>query len=321
MILILSTPNDDDTNIVMEHLAILEEKYIRINDLDLFNGNTKMYYELSPVPSLFVENIFFGKINLSDIKCVWYRKFGFFDKFKQNFESEINIEMLDYLKSEYTTILDIFFEFLKDKKWLNHYSKVKKLNKISTLITSQKIGLSIPKTEITNNKDLLDLNESYITKSIKDGTVINVKEKIFFFLTKEINLQTMGHYKNFFPSLFQEKVNKEYELRIFHLNGKNYPMAIFSQRDTQTGVDYRHYNYSRPNRMISYSLPQEIDEKICHLMKKLELDTGSLDIIKGKDGKYYFLEVNPSGQFRMTSMPCNYNLHYEVACCLKKMNT
>ncbi|WP_051884779.1 grasp-with-spasm system ATP-grasp peptide maturase [Chryseobacterium luteum] len=321
MILILSTPNDDDTNLVMEHLHLLGEKCIRINDLDLFNGNTKMHYELSPEPRLFVENIFFGRIDLSDIQCVWYRKFGFFDKFKKKIRGETNIEMLEYLKLEYTTTLELFFDFLKDKKWLNNYLSVKKLNKISTLIASQKIGLTIPKTNITNTADSLDLNESYITKSIKDGTVIDVGEKTFFFLTKEVNPRTMIGYNHFFPSLFQEKIDKEYELRIFHLNGKNYPMAIFSQRDTQTGVDYRHYNYSKPNRMIPYSLPGELDEKICRLMKTLELDTGSLDIIKGKDGEYYFLEINPSGQFRMTSMPCNYNLHYEVAQCLKKMNT
>ncbi|REC46251.1 grasp-with-spasm system ATP-grasp peptide maturase [Chryseobacterium pennipullorum] len=321
MILILSTPNDDDTNLVMEHLAILGEKCIRINDLDLFNGNTKMHYELSPEPTLIVENSFFGKIDLADVNCVWYRKFGFFDKFKKNFRGETNVEMLEYLKLEYTTTLDLFFDFLKNKKWLNNQLNIKKLNKISTLIASQQVGLTIPKTNITNTADSLNRNESYITKSIKDGSVIDVGENTYFFLTKEVNPKTMAQYSHFFPSLFQEKVDKEYELRIFHLNGKNYPMAIFSQRDTQTGVDYRHYNYSKPNRMIPYTLPEEVDRKISLLMKNIGLDTGSLDIIKGKDGEYYFLEVNPSGQFRMTALPCNYNLHHEVAHCLQKMNT
>lgn len=321
MILILSTPNDDDTNLVMEHLAILGEKFIRINDLDLFNGKTRMHYEQSSENRLFVENIHFGKIDLSDIKCVWYRKFGFFDKFKQKLAGETNVEMLEYLKAEYTAALDVFFEFLKEKKWLNHYLSVKRLNKIGALVASQKIGLKTPETYITNGNSLLDFEKPYITKSIKDGTIINASDKTFFFMTKEVKAKTMDRYENFFPSLFQEKIDKEYELRVFHLNGKNYPMAIFSQRDSQTGVDYRHYNYSKPNRMISYTLPEGVDEKICRLMKNLGLDTGSLDIIKGKDGEYYFLEINPSGQFRMTSLPCNYNLHYEVAHSLKKMNT
>ena len=116
MILILSTPNDDDTNWVMEHLSLLGEKHIRINDLDLFTGKTKMYVELQPFPKLLVENIFFGKVDISEVKCVWFRKFGFFNKFKEIIKTEKtekNIELLNYLESEYMSTLDIFFEFLK----------------------------------------------------------------------------------------------------------------------------------------------------------------------------------------------------------------
>ncbi|MDR2206930.1 MAG: grasp-with-spasm system ATP-grasp peptide maturase [Flavobacteriaceae bacterium] len=320
MILILSTPNDDDTNLVMEHLSILHEKCIRINDLDLFTGKTKMHLELRPQPKWFVENIFLEKVDLSEVKCVWYRKFGFFEKYKEKLENEKNIRMLDYLKSEHTATLDVIFDFFKNKKWLNHYSNVKKISKIGNLIEAQNTGLKIPKTYITNSFDDLNQEQSYITKSIKDGAVVNIDEKIFPFYTSEVNTKAFTHYENFFPSLFQEKINKEYELRIFHLNGKNYSMAIFSQNDKQTQLDFRQYNYKNPNRFIPYTLPKDIDRKISVLMKNLGLNTGSLDMIKATDGEYYFLEINPSGQFRMTSLPCNYNLHYEVAQYLKSIN-
>jgi hypothetical protein len=57
-------------------------------------------------------------------------------------------------------------------------------------------------------------------------------------------------------------------------------------------------------------------------MESINLNTGSLDFIKSsKDSNYYFLEVNPSGQFGMTSNPCNYNLHEKIANYLKtKLN-
>lgn len=320
MILILSTPNDDDTNWVMEHLSRLGEKHIRINDLDLFTGKTKMYVELQPFPKLFVENIFFGKVDISDVNCVWYRKFGFFRKYREHIISETNIEMLDYLKSEYMSTLDIFFEFLKDKRWLNHYLNVNQMTKIGCLMMAQELGIKIPQTYITNNSNNLNYNQSYITKSIKDATVLDIEDKIFYFFTNEIREKKIRSYENFFPSLFQEKINKEYELRIFHLNGKNYSMAIFSQTDNQTSTDYRQYNYVNPNRLVPYTLPNDVDQKISSLMKKLGLNTGSLDMIKADDGEYYFLEINPSGQFRMTSFPCGYNLHIEVANCLKNMN-
>ena len=320
MILILSTPNDDDTNWVMEHLSFLGEKHIRINDLDLFTGKIRMYVELHPHPKLFVENNFFGKIDISEVKCVWFRKFGFFNKYKEIIKMEKNIELLNYLESEYMSTLDIFFEFLKDKKWLNHYLSLQSMTKIGVLIAAREIGIKIPKTYVSNNSANLIYDQLYITKSINDGSIVDIDNKAFFFFTNELVEENIRGYKNFFPSLFQEKICKEYELRVFHLNGKNYSMAIFSQNDDQTRTDYRQVNSEKPNRYVPYILPTCIDNKITVLMRKLGLNTGSLDMIKADDGEYYFLEVNPSGQFRMTSLPCNYNLHYEVAHSLKGMN-
>ncbi|WP_419868682.1 grasp-with-spasm system ATP-grasp peptide maturase [Chryseobacterium sp. CT-SW4] len=322
MILILSTPHDDDTNLVIEHLSNLKEKFIRINDLDIFTGKTKFDFKLLDTIELTVENPFFGKRDLSEVTCVWYRKFGFFEKYKHLLENVKNDEALRFLESEHRSTLEMFFHFLRGKKWLNNYFHVRDNSKISILNYAIRVGLDIPYTHITNYSSENSINpaHSYITKPIKDGSVVNAEDKIYFFLTKKIEYSEIIENTSFFPSLFQKNIQKEYELRVFHLNGKNYPMAIFSQNDEQTETDFRQYNYQKPNRMIPYQLPAEIDNKINKLMKAIKLETGSIDLIKGCDGKYYFLEVNPSGQFRMTSFPCNYNLHFEVAQYLQRLN-
>ena len=90
-------------------------------------------------------------------------------------------------------------------------------------------------------------------------------------------------------------------------------MAIFSQLDTQTEVDFRKYNFEKPNRTVPYELPEGLRSKIAILMSRLGLDTGSLDLIRAADGRYIFLEVHSIGQFRMVSRPCNYNLEKKVA--------
>lgn len=48
-------------------------------------------------------------------------------------------------------------------------------------------------------------------------------------------------------------------------------------------------------------------------MKKCELNTGSIDIIYGIDGKYYFLEVNHCGQFGAVTYRCNYYAEKYIA--------
>lgn len=97
------------------------------------------------------------------------------------------------------------------------------------------------------------------------------------------------------------------------MKGKFYSMAIFSQNDNQTSVDFRNYNYNKPNRKVPFQLPMEIEKKLDILMKKLDFNSGSIDMIVTVENEYVFLEVNPLGQFSMTSFPCNYNVEKIIA--------
>jgi glutathione synthase/RimK-type ligase-like ATP-grasp enzyme len=108
-------------------------------------------------------------------------------------------------------------------------------------------------------------------------------------------------------------VPKAYEIRTFYLDGTCYSMAIFSQADPQTRVDFRRYNLDHPNRTVPYRLPETIEARIRETMDALGLVTGSLDLIRRPDGGFVFLEVNPVGQFGMVSGPCHYQLERRIA--------
>lgn len=111
----------------------------------------------------------------------------------------------------------------------------------------------------------------------------------------------------------QENIPKKYELRVFYLKERIFAMAIFSQNDDKTKVDFRNYNWSKPNRFTPYSLPRKIEDKIKYFMKSMNLNCGSIDMIVDIEGRYIFLEVNPKGQFGMVSLPCSYHLDFEIA--------
>ena len=92
-------------------------------------------------------------------------------------------------------------------------------------------------------------------------------------------------------------------------------MAIFSQEIEQTKVDFRKYSKEIPNRYVPYDLPKTISMKLKRLMDNLKLNSGSIDLVYTKDEDYYFLEVNPVGQFAMVSEPCK--LLFRKNCCSK----
>ena len=207
---------------------------------------------------------------------------------------------------------------MHSKNSIGSYRKEVFQNKLTTLFIAQQIGLYIPPTIITTQKDtLIDFireNGYSITKSISNMFKI---EKSGFFQTigtqliTEHMIDTLD--ETFFPTLIQKKIEKVFELRIFYLKGKFYPMAIFSQNDEQTQLDYRNYNRTKPNRNIPFVLPDEIEVKLKLLMDKLELNTGSIDMMVTHEGEYVFLEVNPTGQFGWVSENCNYYLEEKIA--------
>jgi len=90
-------------------------------------------------------------------------------------------------------------------------------------------------------------------------------------------------------------------------------MAIFSQSDAKTKVDFRNYNDEKPNRMVPYKLPCDIEKKIDVFMKKINLNNGSIDFILTEKNEYFFLEVNPAGQYGMIEQACFYGLDEKIA--------
>jgi Glutathione synthase/Ribosomal protein S6 modification enzyme (glutaminyl transferase) len=320
MILIFSYIGDLSTDLVVEWLNYYGCQVIRLNSSDLYNESLKIDLE----NRILVFND--RRLPLAEVEVVWFRKFGLKKDFELFTDSSVRYSVGDHLHQEHKALFETICYLLKDKLWLNH-PEMSSLNKCSILLDAVDVGLKVSPTYIVNNcVDVLRLVDKgeYITKSLYDPFFIPHYKGLFSMYTKKISRESLeegGIPPVFSASLLQKQIEKEYEIRVFYINRKIYSMAIFSQNDPQTEVDFRNYNWFKPNRYVPYKLPSEINKKIVRLMKKIGLSSGSLDFIKSKDGEYYFLEVNPVGQFGMVDFPCNYGLHQKVALELIKMTS
>jgi ATP-GRASP peptide maturase of grasp-with-spasm system len=192
------------------------------------------------------------------------------------------------------------------------------VSKINVLYKAVQCKLTVPQWIITTSKkDLLCFLNVHHEIATKTFTPLNYYSECYSFknLTNRIahtdDLSTIPDC--FLGTFFQKYIAKKYELRAFYFHGKFYTMAILSQNNNQTEVDFRHYSKENPNRRIPFTLPSPYAAKLKKLAGILQLDTGSFDILVDKDDKYYFLEVNPVGQFGMVSIPCNYNIEQHIA--------
>jgi len=202
-------------------------------------------------------------------------------------------------------------------KWLTHPSEFT-VNKLEVLNEARKVGLKTPQTYICSTKseliNFIKEHKRIITKDINKPLFFYNKNLYYNTITKEVTKSIINKLpKNFTPSFFQCLIEKQFEIRVFYLDGNLYSMAIFSQNDSKTSIDFRDYNLQKPNRFVPYIVPENIRSKIVNLMKRLKLTTGSIDLIYDKNSEYIFLEINPIGQFSMVSNPCNYFLEKKVA--------
>lgn len=195
----------------------------------------------------------------------------------------------------------------------------KETNKLINITLAGAAGIRVPKTCVTNNKKTLrsfvEAHETVITKDLRAPANIYLKNGSLaatgvFTITIE-DVETMADY--FAPTLAQVYTPKQFEIRTFTFRESLFSMAIFSQNDEQTSVDFRNYNQARPNRCVPFQLPEAVERKLLRFMKLAELDTGSVDLIYTPKGEYVFLEVNPMGQFHWLSENCNYYLEEFIA--------
>ncbi|MCC7533731.1 MAG: grasp-with-spasm system ATP-grasp peptide maturase [Bacteroidia bacterium] len=196
-------------------------------------------------------------------------------------------------------------------------------NKLYNLYTAKKLGINIPDTIITQQKKSLinfynEHNGRIINKAI-DSVSSFAQKNGSYFTTLVEDKEIEKCEENFPPSLFQECLEKRYEIRSFYFFGNFYSMAIFSQLDELTRIDFRNYNNEKPNRCVPYKLPKYIENKLDGLMHNLSLNTGSLDLVFTESNKYYFLEVNPVGMFSPLTWPLNYSIEKNIALHLSKV--
>ena len=287
---------------------------------------------------IFFRNAYTNKIvNLCDAKSCWWRRRGVSERhFFQNVKREslittdhdltslINGSIRnDIFTNEADRLIEYIYKYIYQNCPVNlGRPPLFNLNRLVVLEIAKKNGLLIPPFNIvTNNRDLSDVVNSYgdcVTKAISNGTMEQIANHRFYTYTELLEPDFFTKANNnpeikYFPSLISKRIEKRMEIRSFFIDGAFYSMAIFSQNDKQTSVDFRKYNNRKPNKNEPYKLPKEIELKLINVFKDINLNCGSIDLIVDKKGNYIFLEINPVGQYNMVSEPCNYNLDNLIA--------
>lgn len=300
MITIISENSDIASNEVIENLISLNIPFIRKNEVEFY---------------AFSYNIQNEEIKESNV--FWHRRGQLYLNPK-----EILIRELAGFVTNEELIINYSFEKI-NKKINNFYIggvfDEDVHEKVLDLYIAKECGLKIPETLITNIKeDLVYFKNKYeriITKPIKNPYIYIEKEEIYFtshnFLIEDNHIEQVDDY--FAISKFQEYIEKEIEIRVFYFDKVFFSMAIFSQNNDKTKIDYRNYNVDKQNKEVPFTLPKYVERKLKKILKKKNINTCSIDLILTPENEFVFLEINPQGQFGWLSKNCNYYIEEFIA--------
>ncbi|MCC4606516.1 hypothetical protein [Xanthomonas campestris] len=97
------------------------------------------------------------------------------------------------------------------------------------------------------------------------------------------------------PAIFQEQIPKDFDIRAFVFGGQIHAFRI---SQTSGRLDYREdLTDSKITTISKIDLPLEVQEKVGLLMSRMGVEVACMDMVPDNDGKYHFLDLNPSGNW------------------------
>ena len=96
------------------------------------------------------------------------------------------------------------------------------------------------------------------------------------------------------PLIFQEAIPGGCDLRVTVVGDRLFPAEIVGPAD---GYEYDFRLHTAQSSITPVELPVTVTDRLLALMRRLDLGYGAIDLRRGSDGDYVFLEINPAGQW------------------------
>lgn len=182
-------------------------------------------------------------------------------------------------------------------RWINHPACDAAANyKPRQLAVAARVGLTVPGTVITSDpghaRDFVGADR-VVYKGLGGGVLGPNGERRFL----PVSLVSAGELDDGVAAtahLFQERVEKAYEVRLTVIGDRMFPVAIHAGSEAALldwRTDYRSLTYEQ------VALPDDVRQGVRRLMDELGLFFGAIDFAVTPDGRWVFFEVNPNGQW------------------------
>jgi len=168
-------------------------------------------------------------------------------------------------------------------------------NKAYQLKIAKRYGLSIPHTFVCNRLPSdFDITKTYIIKSLDAALFYDNGDELFTYSTMVSGNELINSDLKLAPVILQDYLEEKTDIRVTVIGTTMFAVSITHQGVPIIG-DWR--ILSKENLVYTpIELPKTIENKVSLVMKHLDLNYGGVDLALSR-GKYYFIEVNPTGEW------------------------
>lgn len=293
-------------DLFFEYLTSKNIPFFRLNS-DCFNHQMKLSLNSS---SFTITDESGNQISSEDIKAVWHRK-----TWSVKFPEDLDDHYRSIFLNEYQSLRLNVFTTLEHLPWINPLQSERNIesNKILQLKIAKKNGLTIPETLFSNNEDAV---KDFFRNFCNGKAIAKLHSTISASMDGQEMISTIVFDENSFdhlsdiascPMIFQPYIHKQYELRIVYINGEFFTGKINNSIHADWRVSRSGFFWEK------YDLPEAVENSLNLMMKEMGLIFGAIDMIKSTDGNYYFLEVNPQGEWGMLQKELNFPIAERIA--------
>jgi len=287
-VLVVSEKGDIHAAAVIAVLNNTLSTTAQIIDLSLFPQSAAGSYKhradegVSPTALL-------GGLSLDRVRSVWWRR-----ALRSTPPKGLDPQVDSFRQAECDDFVRGLLWQIPGVQWVNSPSAEQMAaNKLVQLSRATIAGLNVPDTLITNDPvEALGFIGGQPGKVIfkRTGTSRGpFSETRIFEEQHRVRIDLIKQS----PTTFQEYVEPDSDVRIVWAGGSAIAVRIDS-RSAANPVDSRLDNSVK---FEEWEIPQDVYLQLSALMADLGLVFGVIDMRLGLDGKAYFLEINPQGQF------------------------
>lgn len=285
--LIISSSIDYSTDLICLELCERKKQYLRLNR-DMF-GEYEIIFSLDErLMTMKIDGKMYT-VSSDNLKGVYFRAPVFLRSHKKYSVNE------QLYRSQWSSFIRNLIVFQK-AKWINHpVNTYRAENKLFQLQCAQDVGLLTPKTFVGNVlPNFVEPSKNYIVKSLDTALFYDEPQEYFTYTSVITGDELLDSNIKDAPIIFQEFIEDKKDIRVTVIGDNLFPVSITKNGKNIYG-DWRK-NAKDTLQYQQEILPKAMSNKIIKLMQNLGLLFGGVDLVFSK-GRYYFIEVNPTGEW------------------------